>query len=64
MKLKKDITLDEINGALNRIKNKGIKIRHIQNGNQLAVEVIDDYLKINKIMVKEILENLGEVKEC
>lgn len=64
VKLKKDITLDEINDALNRIKNRGIKIRHTQNGNQLAVEVIDDYLKINKIMVKEILENLGEVKEC
>lgn len=64
MKLKKDITLDEINDALNRIKNRGIKIRHTQNGNQLAVEVVDDYLKINKVMVKEILEDLGEVKEC
>lgn len=64
VKLKKDITLDEINDALNRIKNREIKIRHTQNGNQLAVEVVDDYLKINKVMVKEILENLGEVKEC
>lgn len=64
VKLKKDITLDEINDALNRIKNRGIKIRHTQNGNQLAVEVVDDYLKINKVMVKEILEDLGEVKEC
>lgn len=63
VKLKKDITLDDINGALNRIKNRGIKIRHIQNGNQLAVEVIDDYLKINKVMMKEILEDLGEIKE-
>ena len=42
VKLKKDITLDEINDALNRIKNRGIKIRHTQNGNQLAVEVVDE----------------------
>lgn len=63
VKLKKDITIDEINDALNKIKNKGIKIRYTQNGNQLAVEVLDDYLKINIVMVQEILEDLGEIKE-
>ena len=62
VELKKSITREEVNDALNRIINKGINIGYNLNGNELVVEVVDSYLKINKVMVKEILENLGEVK--
>lgn len=62
VELKKGITREEVNGALNRIINKGINIGYNLNGNELVVEVVDSYLKINKVMVKEILEDLGEVK--
>lgn len=41
---------------------QGINIGYNLNGNELVVEVVDSYLKINKVMVKEILEDLGEVK--
>lgn len=51
-----------IRRKLNRIINKGINIGYNLNGNELVVEVVDSYLKINKVMVKEILEDLGEVK--
>ena len=60
--MKKGITREEVNDALNRIINKGINIGYNLNGNELVVEVVDSYLKINKVMVKEILEDLGEVK--
>ena len=62
VELKKSITREEVNDALNRIINKGINIGYDLNGNELIVEVVDSYLKINKVMVKEILEDLGEVK--
>lgn len=62
VELKKGITREEVNDALNRIINKGINIGYNLNGNELVVEVVDSYLKINKVMVKEILEDLGEVK--
>lgn len=60
--MKKSITREEVNDVLNRIINKGINIEYNLNGNELVVEVVDSYLKINKVMVKEILEDLGEVK--
>ena len=60
--LRDSITREEVNDALNRIINKGINIGYNLNGNELVVEVVDSYLKINKVMVKEILEDLGEVK--
>ena len=62
VELKKSITREEVNDALNRMINKGINIGYNLNGNELIVEVVDSYLKINKVMVKEILEDLGEVK--
>ena len=62
VELKKSITCEEVNDALNRMINKGINIGYNLNGNELVVEVVDSYLKINKVMVKEILEDLGEVK--
>ena len=62
VELKKGITREEVNDALNRIINKGINIGYNLNGNELVVELVDSYLKINKVMVKEILEDLGEVK--
>lgn len=62
VELKKSITREEVNDALNRMINKGINIGYNLNGNELVVEVVDSYLKINKVMVKEILEDLGEVK--
>ena len=62
VELKKSITREEVNDALNRMINKGINIAYNLNGNELVVEVVDSYLKINKVMVKEILEDLGEVK--
>ena len=62
VELKKSITREEVNDALNRIVNKGINIGYNLNGNELVVEVVDSYLKINTVMVKEILEDLGEVK--
>lgn len=62
VKLKESVTFKEINDALKKIASWGINVRHVQNGNELEIEVIDRYLNFNKMRILIILDELGEVK--
>ena len=56
------MTFKEINDALKTIASWGINVRHVQNGNELEIEVIDRYLNFNKMRILIVLDELGEVK--
>ena len=62
VKLKESVTFKEINDALKKIASWRINVRHVQNGNELEIEVIDRYLNFNKMRILIILDELGEVK--
>lgn len=62
VKLKESVTFKEINDALKKIASWGISVRHVQNGNELEIEVIDRYLNFNKMRILIVLDELGEVK--
>ena len=62
VKLKESVTFKEINDALKKIASWGINVRHVQNGNELEIEVIDRYLNFNKMRILIVLDELGEVK--
>ena len=62
IKVKNGVTFKEINNTLNKIKKLGMSIRSVQNDNELVIEVLNGYSKVDNRMIKEILEELGEVK--
>ena len=61
MKLKQGVTSKEIEQALNKIRNNGLKVKYMRNGNELVVEGETIYSVNEKMMLLEILEKLGVV---
>ena len=61
VKLKQGVTSKEIEQALNKIRNNGLKVKYMRNGNELVVEGETIYSVKEKMMLQEILEKLGVV---
>lgn len=61
VKLKQGVTSKEIEQALNKIRNNGLKVKYMRNGNELVVEGEMIYSVNEKMMLQEILEKLGVV---
>lgn len=61
VKLKQGVTSKEIEQALNKIRNNGLKVKYMRNGNELVVEGETIYSVNEKMMLQEILEKLGVV---